>query len=127
MYTPLAYTKELKKAPVSLVEMPEFSRRASGLLSEEELRKLVFSIGSNPESGDVMPETGGVRKLRWAIEGKGKSGGLRVIYYYHNETMPILLLTVYPKSEKDNLTREQKNTLKKLVPVLVKTYQQRVK
>ena len=74
-----------------------------------------------------MPGTGGVRKLRWALEGTGKSGGCEVIYYYHNETMPIILLTVYPKSEKDNLSKEQQNALKRLVPVLVKTYQQRAK
>src|ERR1039458_8892194 len=72
------------------------------------------------DGGDVIPETGGVRKLRWSARGKGKRGGVRVIYYFHNEAFPLLLLTVYAKNQKANLTKAERNDLKKLVPILVR-------
>lgn len=120
---PLAYTQSVVRyAPMTLVEMPEFIAAAAKLLSDEQREELLTHLANNPEAGAVMPETGGVRKLRWALPGKGKSGGVRVIYYYHNEGMPLLLLTVYPKSVKDNLTKAEKNGYRKAVPFLVKTY-----
>ena len=84
--------------------------------------ELVAFLATNPEVGDIVPETGGVRKFRSAIEGKGKSGGVRVIYYFHNEAFPLFLLTVYGKSQKANLSKAERNDLKKLVPRLIKTY-----
>jgi hypothetical protein len=56
-------------------------------------------VGANPEAGDLMPETGGVRKLRWALPGKGKRGGARVIYFFHDERLPVFLLAMYGKNE----------------------------
>jgi hypothetical protein len=76
----------------------------------------------NPEAGDIIPETGGVRKLRWAVQGRGKRGGVRLIYYFHSDTFPLFLLTVYAKNQKANLTRAERNDFKKLIPLLVKTY-----
>ena len=92
------------------------------LLDEEERPNLVAFVGANPEVGDIIPETGGVRKLRWSARGKGKRGGVRVIYYFHNEAFPLLLLTVYAKNQKANLTKAECNDLKKLVPLLVRSY-----
>jgi hypothetical protein len=66
-----------------------------------------------------MPGTGGVRKLRWALEGKGKRGGARIIYYFHSRAMPIFLLTVFSKNEKVDLSKSEKNELRKLIPILV--------
>jgi hypothetical protein len=66
-----------------------------------------------------------MRKLRWAAKGKGKRGGVRVIYYFHNEAFPLFLLTVYGKSQKANLTKAELNEWKQLVPLLVKTYERR--
>ena len=102
--------------------MPEFIRRAESLPTEQQRMDLMTSIGTNPETGDIMSGTGGVRKLRWAIEGKGKRGGARVIYYFHNESMPILLLTVFAKNVKDNLAPGERNQIKKLVSSLVAGY-----
>ena len=76
----------------------------------------------NPEAGDVVPETGGVRKVRWATQGKGKRGGFRVIYYFHSETFPLFLLTIYSKTQKASLTQAERNEFKKLIPLLVKAY-----
>lgn len=69
-----------------------------------------------------MQGAGGVRKLRWAAQGKGKSGGGRVIYYYHNGTMPLFLLTVFGKGEKVNLSKSERNELAKFTKLLLKHY-----
>ena len=107
---------------MTVVETPFYLRKAAGLLDDEEREHLIVFIGSSPEAGDVVPESGGVRKIRWAAKGKGKRGGVRVIYYFHNETIPLFLLTVYAKNQKANLTKAERNELKQLVPLLVKTY-----
>jgi hypothetical protein len=104
---------------IAVAETTEYSRRAKKLLSEQERNDLIAFLAARPEAGDVMEGTGGVRKVRWAREGKGKSGGVRVIYYYHNEGIPLYLLTLYGKSEKDNLSAGERNDLAKLVRLLV--------
>lgn len=78
-------------------------------------------IGANPEAGEVIPD-GGVRKVRWALAGKGKRGGARVIYYYHSERLPVFLLAAYAKKEKANLSRAERNAMMRLVPILVAGY-----
>jgi len=69
-----------------------------------------------------MQGTGGIRKLRWSAQGKGKSGGVRVVYYYHNGTMPLFLLTVFGKGEKANLSKSERNELAKFTALLRKHY-----
>lgn len=69
-----------------------------------------------------MQGTGGIRKLRWSAQGRGKSGGVRVIYYYHNESMPLFLLTLFGKGEKANLTKSERNELTKYTSLLIKHY-----
>ena len=91
-------------------------------MPETERAELVKFIAANPESGDLIPETGGVRKLRWALPGGGKRGGARVIYYFHNESLPVFLLAAYGKSGKANLTKAERNAIAKLVPMLVVEY-----
>jgi len=108
--------------PMTVVETPFFLRKAADLLDEEERSNLVLWVGANPGVGDVIPETGGVRKFRWQVRGRGKRGGVRVIYYFHSEAFPVFLLTVYAKNQKANLTKAERNNLKNLVPLLVKTY-----
>lgn len=97
MGAPMAYSRNLGTVPMILAEMPEFIARSKGLFSSEELNALQIHIGTQPQSGDLMPGTGGVRKLRWALEGKGKRGGARIVYYFHSGAMPIFLLTVFCK------------------------------
>lgn len=69
-----------------------------------------------------MQGTGGIRKLRWSAKGKGKSGGVRVIYYCHNDTMPLFLLTIFGKGEKASLSKPECNDLTKLTGLLMKHY-----
>ena len=112
---------------LTIVETPFYLRKADALLAEADRSELVFFLAQCPEAGEVMPDTGGVRKVRWAIRGGGKRGGVRVIYYFHSQSFPLFLLTVYAKNQKGNLTKAERNELKKLVPILVKTYQKDTK
>ncbi|MBI3664704.1 MAG: type II toxin-antitoxin system RelE/ParE family toxin [Acidobacteria bacterium] len=110
---------------MTVVETPAFLRAADPVLDEEERADLVGFVATNPAVGDVIPQTGGVRKLRWATKGKGKRGGVRVIYYFHKETIPVFLLDIYAKNVKENLTKAERNTLRKRIPLLVEEYQRR--
>lgn len=107
---------------MTVVETEEFLRKAKPLMSDAEREELVSFLGANPGAGRVVAETGGVRKVRWGLSGSGKRGGARVIYYYHSERLPLFLLTVYPKNEKANLTQAERNTIKRLVRILVTGY-----
>ena len=104
--------------PVTVVETPAFLRRAKGILSEAERADLVAYLAEHPDSGKIMEGTGGVRKLRWAREGEGKSGGYRVIYYFHSERIPLFALLIYGKKEKANLTQAEKNDMRRLTALL---------
>ncbi len=108
-----------------VVEMEEFLKRAKAVLTEAERADLVAYLASNPEAGPVVPETGGVRKIRWGVQGKGKRGGARVIYYYHHMAIPLFILDIYSKNEKANLSAEDKRTLKRLLPQIVSGYTKR--
>jgi mRNA-degrading endonuclease RelE of RelBE toxin-antitoxin system len=110
---------------MTVVETPFFFRKAALLLGDEKRSELVAYLGANPEAGNVIPEAGGVRKLLWSAKGRGKRGGVRVIYYFHSENFPLFLLTVCAKSQKANLTKVERNELKKLTSLLVKTYAKR--
>ncbi len=107
---------------MTVVETFRFLKDAESLLPEPERARLVEFIGANPEAGDIIPETGGVRKLRWALQGGGKRGGARVIYFFHNESLPVFLLAMYGKKEKANLSRAERNAIAKVVPAIVQGY-----
>ena len=97
----------------AVVELASYLKKAEKLFSEREREEIVLMLAGNPECGEVMPGTGGFRKVRVAMEGRGKSGGARVIYFLHNETMPVYLFTVFAKNEKANLTQGERNELRK--------------
>lgn len=103
----------------TVAETPEYLRRADKLLTDGERRDVVEYLAAHPKAGDLMQGTGGVRKLRWARAGRGKSGGVRVVYYFHSEAMPLYLLTVFAKSERANLTKAERNDLADLVQTLI--------
>jgi hypothetical protein len=91
-------------------------------MTEGERETTVNMISANPEAGDIMAGTGGARKLRVAKEGKGKSGGYRVITYYGGGDIPVFLLTVFGKGEKANLSQSERNALSKLTKILKDSY-----
>jgi hypothetical protein len=110
--------------PVTVVETHRFIRDVEGSLTDDERTALIDFIAHHPEAGNVMPGTGGVRKLRWGVSGRGKRGGVRAIYYFYNETQPIFLITVFAKNEKADLTQAQKNAMRQLTAELIATYGQ---
>ncbi len=107
---------------MTVVETAEFLKRAARLMPDSEREEVVAYVGANPTAGEIIPETGGVRKIRWAREGMGKRGGTRVIYYYHNDRLPVFLLSAYAKNRKANLSKAERNTVKRLVSILVAGY-----
>lgn len=103
----------------TLAETPEYIRRAERLLSDDERRNVLQYLAAHPRAGDLIEGAGGVRKLRWARGNRGKSGGVRVIYYFHGEAMPLYLLTLFAKNERANLSKSERNELAALVDFLV--------
>ena len=87
-----------RTVPISVVETPEFLSATRKLMSDEERVLLVDYLAYNPTSGDIVPGTGGMRKLRWGLEGRGKRGGARVIYFHHNAEMPLFALAAFAKN-----------------------------
>ena len=104
--------------PVTLVELPEFQKRAAALLSEDQLNELKTFLAYNPEAGDLVQGTGGVRKLRWAIRARGKRGGARVIYYFQDLRYPIIFLTMFAKNVNVDLTQARRNELRHFIETI---------
>ncbi len=101
------------------VELPLFRSKWKSLgLNDDDLLRLEEEILLDPKTGNVMKETGGIRKMRFAFEHRGKSGSVRVIYIDFEVYEKIYLLTAYPKNEKDNLSKAERNELRILVKVL---------
>ncbi len=108
--------------PVTVVETPEFLAVTRKLLAEDERRALIDFLARNPTAGDLIQGTGGVRKLRWGLEGRGKRGGARVIYCYHDPGIPLFALTAYAKNERADLSQQDRNAFRVLVKLLVESY-----
>ncbi|MBL0352184.1 MAG: type II toxin-antitoxin system RelE/ParE family toxin [Dechloromonas sp.] len=103
----------------TIAETTEYIRRAEKLLADDERRDLLHYLAAHPRVGDLMEGTGGVRKLRWSRGSRGKSGGVRVIYYFHSDGVPLYLLTLFAKNERANLSKAERNELAELVGLLV--------
>ncbi|MYG80968.1 MAG: addiction module toxin RelE [Gemmatimonadetes bacterium] len=102
----------------TVAETPTFSRQADKLFSEDERRELIDYLAENPSAGDPIPGTGGVRKLRFAVPGQGKSGGARVIYFYGGDRMPIYALLAYAKSVQTDLRPAERRAVATIVQAL---------
>jgi hypothetical protein len=100
---------------VVIVETKAFTARIDDLLEDDEYRALQFELVLRPTAGSIIPGTGGLRKLRWALAGRGKRGGARVIYFWHPESARILMLFAYAKNERDDLTPAQRQALRRIV------------
>ena len=104
--------------PITVAETPLFVRQAEAVWDEAEREAFVQFIARNPTAGDLIPETGGVRKVRWTRAGSGKRGGVRVIYFYHDAGRPLYLLMVYAKARREDLTADEKRAVRALAAVL---------
>src|SRR5688572_7537320 len=99
----------------TVAETPMFTQTAERVLGRAGREDVVAYLAANPEAGDLIPGTGGIRKLRWRARGKGTRGGARVIYYVYDRDHPILALLVYGKGEADDLSPAGKRQLAAMV------------
>jgi hypothetical protein len=103
----------------TVIETDSYLRDAKDAgMAEEERNAAVDLIAADPEAGDVMQGTGGVRKTRLAGRGKGKSGGYRIVWYFGGGDIPVFLITVFGKGEKANLTQGERNALRSMTATL---------
>lgn len=112
----------MKSELITVVETASFVTDAKTCMTDNERSEAVNMIAANPECGDVVPGGGGIRNVRFAIGGKGKSGGVRIIYYFHNERVPVFLLAVFAKSDQANLTKAETNMLGSAAKMLARKY-----
>ena len=83
------------------------------------------AVSSIARAGDLIPGTGGVRKLRWGLKGRGKRGGARVIYFHHDADMPLIALTAFAKNERADLSQQDRNDFRRLTTLLVEAFKRR--
>lgn len=109
----------MARRPVSVMELTGYQRRADELLSEAEQIAVVDLIAFEPTCGDLIRGTGGLRKVRIGRGGSGKRGGARVIYYFYNGDFPAVLMALYAKNEKADITardrKEMTGSLKEIM------------
>ena len=98
-----------------IVETPVFTKRVLDILSDDEYKDLQYFIAANPAAGDIIPGSNGLRKLRWSINGKGKRGGSRIIYYWIKPKDTVLMLFLFKKNEQSNLTMDQLKRLRSII------------
>lgn len=98
-----------------IIETSIFTRQVQKLLSDEEYRHLQMELSNHPDMGAIIPGSGGLRKVRWGLQGRGKRGGVRVIYYWAVTHNRLLMLLIYPKNVQDNLSPDQLKVLKNIV------------
>jgi hypothetical protein len=107
----------------TVVETPEFIKQAGTCMDDVSKEHFIEFIAKNPSTGDLIAGTSGARKVRWASHAnKGKRGGVRIIYYYHSQSLPIFLFTAYGKNQKANISMSEKNMLGKIIKLIVQTY-----
>ena len=109
---------------VKIKATPKFIKSAQKIMTSEKIQELVDWLALHPKTGDLIVGTGGIRKLRWSTgkNNKGKSGGVRILYYYEESILVVLLITLYKKSEQENIDANEKAHLKRILPELLRDY-----
>lgn len=107
---------------ITIAETHSFQKKSQKILDEDELDRLKNFLSNNPQSGEIIPGLRGIRKMRWQVDHKGKSGGVRIIYLFYNASMPVFLLNIYKKSEKSDMSSKEKKILNSMVDELVSVY-----
>ncbi len=113
---------ELTSTLITIAETHSFQKESQNILGESEVDKLKDFLSINPQSGDIIPGLRGIRKIRWQVNHKGKSGGARIIYFFYNEKIPVFLLDIYRKSDKDDMSPKEKKVLNNMVDELIDSY-----
>ena len=114
-----------KHVPQTVVETAAYLKAVNSMWGEDTKTEFVNYIAMHPNEGDLIPGTGGIRKIRWQASGHGKRGGARVIYYVYDEENPIYLLFAYPKNVQDNISEKEKRVLASVVTALKTGMKQR--
>lgn len=104
--------------PITVAETPLFVKQAEAVWTVEERMEFIDFIAGDPEAGDIIPGTGGIRKVRWSRTGSGKRGGVRVIYFYYDRKRPLYLLMVYAKARKEDLTPDEAKVLRNIAAAI---------
>ena len=110
---------------LTVAETQLFIRQAADVWNDTERNAFIDFIAATPEEGDMIPDTGGIRKIRWSRQGSGKRGGVRVIYFYHDSAMPLYLLMVYAKARQGDLSPDEKRRVQSLVTALKQSHGRR--
>ena len=100
---------------ILFLEDEDFAKLAEQYLGDEGMATLQNELSANPDAGDLVSGTGGARKIRVALQGRGKSGGARVIYYFRDSRNAIFFLSLYPKNKKSDLTPKEKEAIKEQI------------
>ena len=110
----------------TVVEMPQFKRSAKAArVSQQEVESIISFVASRPNAGEVVPGTGGARKVRFAARGKGKSGGYRVVTFFSGPGIPVFLIDIFAKGDKIDLSQSERNKLKQVFEEIVSGYRRR--
>ena len=106
------------KKMIPIIEFPSCLAQIGKSMTANERDEFIDFLAKQPDAGEEITGTGGIRKIRWGAKGKGKRGGVRVVYYFYNDSAPVFLLTVYGKGEQESLTPEQKRQMTGLAKIL---------
>ena len=98
-----------------IIETPVFTKRVNEILDHDEYRLFQIQLLQNPDSGSIIQGSGGIRKIRWSGSGREKRGGSRILYFWFNKNYVLLMLFIFKKNEKDDLSKEQLKLLKTIV------------
>jgi hypothetical protein len=107
---------------ITIAETQPFIKGASEALTDDEREKLINFIALRPDAGDIIPGTGGVRKLRWPAKSQGKRAGARILYFFHDLNMPVYLLAIYTKNERIDFSGSERKQMRKKTVELVETH-----
>ena len=118
----MKYNIDMGKTYITVVETNSFISAAKGCMTDNERTEAIDLIAQNPGCGELLVGGGGIRKVRFSIGGKGKSSGVRIVYYYHDVNVPVFLLTVFAKNEQANLSRDELNRLAIAAKTLARNY-----
>ena len=116
---------EYKRNVHTVVETPSYLKAAEAIFTRSEREEIVAMVASNPECGELIPGTGGFRKVRFGRSGMGKRGGARLVYILRNERFPVFLIAAYAKSVKENLTQKERNELAKRADEIFNQYRRK--
>jgi mRNA-degrading endonuclease RelE of RelBE toxin-antitoxin system len=111
----MRYVNGVPSDPIEVIQTKTFSRQIDDLLSPSGYEELEWHLSCRPDAGPVIPASGGLRKLKWKAEGRGKRGGVRVIYYWHKGPSLILMLVAFGKNERSDLSKAELRAVRKAV------------